>query len=63
MIGGPIGLVAGLKVGGIAAIGCAIAGYTGGRFLNKVRKSENVPNEVDCSGTEELPESSQKKDI
>ncbi|KAJ8973395.1 hypothetical protein NQ317_002763 [Molorchus minor] len=30
MIGGPIGLVAGLKIGGVAALGCAIAGYTGG---------------------------------
>ncbi|CAG9862673.1 unnamed protein product [Phyllotreta striolata] len=35
IIGGPIGLVAGLKVGGVAAVTCAIAGYTGGRWFKK----------------------------
>ncbi|XP_060535153.1 syntaxin-17 [Cylas formicarius] len=35
LVAGPIGLLAGLKVGGIAAVGCALAGYTGGIFLKK----------------------------
>ncbi|XP_046997493.1 syntaxin-17 [Schistocerca americana] len=34
-LGGPVGLVAGLKFGGLAAIGCGAIGYTGGRFLKK----------------------------
>lgn len=64
VIGGPIGLVAGLKIGGIAAIGCAIAGYTGGRFLNKVHKAENIQTEVECSPTDaEAHGSTQKKDM
>nr|CAD7441045.1 unnamed protein product [Timema bartmani] len=34
-IGGPIGLVAGLKLGGLAAIGCGALGFTGGHILRK----------------------------
>ncbi|XP_043249044.1 syntaxin-17 [Colletes gigas] len=34
-IGGPIGLLAGLKVGGVAAIGCGILGFTGASLLKK----------------------------
>lgn len=65
VIGGPIGLVAGLKIGGIAAIGCAIAGYTGGRFLNKIRKEETLSDEAESSKTdkESSDQPSQKKDI
>ncbi|XP_014090362.1 syntaxin-17 [Bactrocera oleae] len=32
-VGGPIGLVAGLKAGGLAAVGCGILGFTGGSVL------------------------------
>ncbi|XP_022223424.2 syntaxin-17 [Drosophila obscura] len=32
-VGGPIGMVAGLKVGGLAAVGCGILGFTGGSVL------------------------------
>lgn len=35
LLAGPIGFLAGLKVGGVAAIGCAFAGYAGGKFLKK----------------------------
>lgn len=65
VIGGPIGLVAGLKVGGIAAIGCAIAGYTGGKLLNKINKSARTASTEDesCRTDPELPQTSQKKDI
>ncbi|KYN04366.1 PREDICTED: syntaxin-17 [Cyphomyrmex costatus] len=34
-IGGPIGLIAGLKIGGLAAVGCGILGFTGGSLLKK----------------------------
>lgn len=49
LLGGPIGLFLGLKVGGIAAVGCAVAGYAGGRFLKKqkdmeINESEHVIN-------------------
>ncbi|XP_030375292.1 syntaxin-17 [Scaptodrosophila lebanonensis] len=32
-VGGPIGLVAGIKAGGLAAIGCGVLGFTGGSVL------------------------------
>ncbi|CAD7004929.1 unnamed protein product [Ceratitis capitata] len=32
-VGGPIGLVAGLKAGGLAAVGCGLLGFTGGSVL------------------------------
>lgn len=34
-VGGPIGLVAGLKAGGLAAVGCGILGFSGGSVLKK----------------------------
>ncbi|XP_066250064.1 syntaxin-17 [Euwallacea similis] len=35
LIGGPIGFLAGIKVGGLAALGCAVAGYMGGKLLKR----------------------------
>jgi syntaxin 17 len=65
MIGGPVGLVAGFKIGGLTALGCAIAGYTGGRFFKKSRAAEEVQEQ-----TTEVPDDGQvlhdchdKKDI
>ncbi|XP_072742874.1 syntaxin-17 [Anoplolepis gracilipes] len=34
-IGGPIGLLAGMKIGGLAALSCGILGFTGGSLLKK----------------------------
>lgn len=34
-IGGPVGLLVGLKAGGLAAVGCGILGFTGGTVLKK----------------------------
>ncbi|XP_029052267.1 syntaxin-17 [Osmia bicornis bicornis] len=34
-IGGPVGLIAGLKVGGLTALGCGILGFTGASLLKK----------------------------
>lgn len=33
-VGGPIGLLAGIKAGGLAAVSCGILGFTGGQVLN-----------------------------
>lgn len=35
LLGGPLGFLAGAKVGGLAAIGCGLAGYTGGKLIKK----------------------------
>lgn len=40
VVGGPIGLIAGLKFGGLAAITCGCLGYFGGRLINKKNISE-----------------------
>ena len=46
-IGGPVGFLAGLKAGGLAAVGCGILGFTGGTVLKKKEEDEvtndNVP--------------------
>ncbi|PSN29889.1 hypothetical protein C0J52_26361 [Blattella germanica] len=34
-LGGPIGLIAGFKLGGLAAVGCGVIGFTGGQLLKK----------------------------
>lgn len=34
-IGGPIGLLAGLKIGGLTALSCGILGFTGGSLIKK----------------------------
>lgn len=44
LLAGPIGLLAGLKVGSIAAVGCAFAGYASGKFIKK-RMDEDQSNE------------------
>ncbi|CAG9770397.1 unnamed protein product [Ceutorhynchus assimilis] len=67
LLGGPIGLLAGLKVGGMAAIGCAFAGYAGGRFLKKqkddeINESEHVINNENNENHHTVSEN-EKKDI
>lgn len=42
-VGGPIGFIAGLKAGGLAAIGCGILGFTGGTVLKKNEETRS-PN-------------------
>ncbi|XP_017753473.1 PREDICTED: syntaxin-17 isoform X2 [Eufriesea mexicana] len=46
-IGGPIGLIAGLKIGGLTALGCGILGFAGASLLKKkkidMQKSTTVP--------------------
>lgn len=65
LVGGPIGLVAGFKVGGLAALGCGLAGYTGGKLYR--RNCDDVPGAEadDNNKTEEetTTETDIKKDI
>lgn len=42
-IGGPVGLLAGLKIGGLAALGGTILGFAGGKGLKKLQ--ENAIND------------------
>ncbi|XP_043683217.1 syntaxin-17 [Vespula pensylvanica] len=41
-VGGPVGLFAGLKIGGLTALGCGILGFTGGSILKKKQITESV---------------------
>ncbi|XP_063244514.1 syntaxin-17 [Bacillus rossius redtenbacheri] len=45
-LGGPVGLLAGLKLGGLAAVGCGLLGFTGGHILKK-RQHEDNDNSVE----------------
>lgn len=44
-VGGPVGFLAGLKVGGLAAVGCGILGYTGGAVIKNKEKQDLVNTE------------------
>ncbi|GAB1863926.1 Syntaxin-17 [Camponotus japonicus] len=48
-IGGPIGLLAGMKIGGLAALSCGILGFTGGSLLKK-KQIESQKHET-CANT------------
>lgn len=45
-IGGPIGFLAGMKIGGLAAVSCGILGFTGGSLLKK-KQIESQKSEMD----------------
>ena len=42
LLGGPLGLLAGAKIGGLAAIGCGLAGYTGGKLIKRYNHEEDI---------------------
>lgn len=64
VIGGPVGMIAGFKIGGLAALGCAIAGYTGGKLFKKVHEEENPHVEITNSENVSIDGKHQeKKDI
>lgn len=50
-VGGPVGLIAGLKLGGLTALGCGVLGFTGGTIL---KKKQHAAMNVDapCQMTE-----------
>jgi len=41
-LGGPIGLIAGMKLGGLAAISCGFIGFAGGQLLKKRQQAEAI---------------------
>lgn len=69
LVGGPLGLVVGFKAGGLAALGCGIAGYTGGKIFKKYNdkvttEEEKVMENDDDQMKNAISESdSSKKDI
>lgn len=65
IIAGPLGLVAGLKVGSLAAIGLGVAGYTGGRFFKQYNENDlaNTENENIENTQTEVNSTDVKKDI
>ncbi|CAK9829261.1 STX17 [Anthophora retusa] len=55
-IGGPVGLIAGLKVGGLTALGCGILGFTGASLLKKKQiEMQKSRSTVEQSLTEQKP--------
>lgn len=69
-IGGPVGLLAGLKIGGLAALGGTVLGFAGGSGLKKwqqtavkesaenLTQSQSTPNDLgNASKSETLPRS------
>ncbi|XP_015604453.1 syntaxin-17 [Cephus cinctus] len=53
-VGGPIGLIAGIKLGGLTALGCGVLGFTGGTFLKKKHNAaHSVENKIEISETKE----------
>ncbi|XP_017843534.1 syntaxin-17 [Drosophila busckii] len=65
-VGGPIGLVAGMKAGGLAAVGCGILGFTGGSVLKSNPsvlhgsiEEQQAQQEGDSTETLELAEKSE----
>lgn len=63
MIGGPVGLVAGFKIGGLTALGCAIAGYTGGKLFKKNYDMEKETQENTEGENVQNGDTHEKKDI
>lgn len=65
VVAGPLGLVAGLKIGGLAAIGLGVAGYTGGRIIKQYNENDiaNTENENKENTQTEVNSTDAKKDI
>lgn len=47
-LGGPVGLLAGIKVGGLAAVGCGILGFTGGAAI-KNKEELNTSTAIEAN--------------
>ncbi|XP_066441795.1 syntaxin-17 isoform X2 [Eleutherodactylus coqui] len=60
IVGGPIGLMAGFKVAGVAAaLGGGLLGFTGGKVLQ--RKKENVEREQEVPSIEANPQEAERE--
>ncbi|XP_017892074.1 syntaxin-17 [Ceratina calcarata] len=65
-IGGPIGLIAGLKAGGLAALGCGILGFTGASLLKKKAVESQTCVSLESRsvrGSLSLPNDNSKKEL
>ncbi|GFG32574.1 hypothetical protein Cfor_04710 [Coptotermes formosanus] len=51
-LGGPIGLIAGVKFGGLAALSCGFIGFAGGRLLKKKQQAEESKSDVELVNIE-----------
>lgn len=54
-IGGPIGLLAGLKIGGLAAIGGSLLGFAGGSGLKKMQETATTESVQDMTKSKSTP--------
>lgn len=45
-LGGPVGLLAGMKVGGLAAVGCGILGFTGGSAIKNKEELDSSTTSI-----------------
>lgn len=51
-LGGPIGLIAGMKLGGLAAVSCGFIGFAGAQFLKKKQLTEASKSDVELVNVE-----------
>ena len=55
LVGGPIGLLAGFKVAGVAAaVGGGVIGYQGGKLIKK-KRDEKIDSELSNLSEKEIP--------
>lgn len=45
-LGGPVGLMAGIKLGGVVAVGGSILGYTGAKVISEHRELRKIFNQI-----------------
>lgn len=54
-LGGPVGMLAGLKMGGLAAVGCGILGFTGGAVIKNSEQQQVLHEGNVDGGLEAIP--------
>jgi len=51
-LGGPIGLIAGMKLGGLAAVSCGFIGFAGGQLLKRKQQAEASKSDIELVNIE-----------
>lgn len=51
-LGGPVGFIAGMKLGGLAALSCGFIGYAGGQLLKKKQQAEESKSDIELVNIE-----------
>lgn len=51
-LGGPVGLIAGMKMGGLAAVSCGFIGFAGGQLLKKKQQAEASKSDIELVNIE-----------